>query len=351
MKFFTLLFLAIFIINNIQAQDWANLNRYKIDNEKIKIQKSNDDTIIFFGDSITEGWYKSDSSFFDGRNYINRGISGQTTPQMLIRFQQDVVKLNPKIVVILAGTNDIAGNTGPTSLEMIMDNLISMSQLAQSNNIIPILCSVLPVIDYPWKQGLNPAAKIDSLNMMIKYFAQENEIIYLDYYSSMVNENSGLKSEYTFDGVHPNKKGYNIMKPLAEKSINNALNENSKKEKILGLRTTVYKVPNLNEAKKWYSQAFGINPYFDEPFYVGFNIGGYELGLLPDDSPTSEKTEGVIAYWGVNEIEKTYRHFLNSGATKHENPNNVGGPIMVASVKDPWGNIIGLIYNPEFKLK
>jgi len=123
-----------------------------------------------------------------------------------------------------------------------------------------------------------------------------------------------------------------------------------KSTNILGLRTTIYNVGELEKAKKWYAKAFETEAYFDEAFYVGFNIGGYELGLLPEEKPTTEKTENVLSYWGVNEIEKVYKHFIESGAAEHEKPHSVGGPLMVASVKDPWGNIIGLIYNPVFKL-
>jgi len=119
---------------------------------------------------------------------------------------------------------------------------------------------------------------------------------------------------------------------------------------MLGLRTTIYKVADIKEAKEWYSKAFGIKQYFDEPYYVGFNIGGYELGLLPEENPTSNKAESVLAYWGVDNIEKEFARLIELGATEHEKPTNVGGELMVASVKDPWGNIIGLIYNPEFKL-
>jgi lactoylglutathione lyase len=120
---------------------------------------------------------------------------------------------------------------------------------------------------------------------------------------------------------------------------------------ILGLRTTIYKVGDIDKAKAWHSKAFGIIPYFDQPFYVGFNIGGYELGLQPEDNPTTEKAESVVSYWGVTKIENAYAHFINSGAIENEKPYNVGGEIMTATVKDPWGNIIGLIFNPEFKLK
>jgi len=123
------------------------------------------------------------------------------------------------------------------------------------------------------------------------------------------------------------------------------------KSSILGLRTTCYKVGDLEKAKAWYSEAFGTAPYFDEAYYVGFNIGGYELGLLPEENPTSDKAEGVVSYWGVNDIENVYKHLLEQGAIEHEKPTNVGGELMVASVKDPWGNIVGFIYNPEFKLQ
>lgn len=119
---------------------------------------------------------------------------------------------------------------------------------------------------------------------------------------------------------------------------------------MLGLRTTIYRVSELDKAKAWYEKAFGTAPYFDEPFYVGFNIGGYELGLLPYEGPAQDKSDNVLSYWGVEKIEEEYRHFLKLGATEHEAPNNVGGELMVASVRDPWGNVVGLIYNPDFKL-
>ena len=119
---------------------------------------------------------------------------------------------------------------------------------------------------------------------------------------------------------------------------------------ILGLRTTIYKVGNLNDGKEWYIKAFGVKPYFDEPFYVGFNIGGYELGLQPEEQTGIVKGESVLSYWGVNDVDKAFNHFLKLGATEHEKPQNVGGEIIVATVKDPWDNIVGFIYNPEFKL-
>ena len=160
-----------------------------------------------------------------GKPYVNRGISGQTTPQMLVRFRADVIGLKPAVVVILAGTNDIAGNTGPSTIEMIMDNIVSMTELAQANGIKVVLSSVLPVFDYPWKPGLNPAEKIAALNKFIKNYADKNGIVYLDYYSSMVDERKGLKDEYTSDGVHPNEAGYKVMEPLAEEAIEKVLNQ------------------------------------------------------------------------------------------------------------------------------
>jgi lysophospholipase L1-like esterase len=176
---------------------------------------------VYFGDSITEGWGTIYPEFFVGKTYIHRGISGQTTPQMLLRFRTDVIELKPKIVVILAGTNDIAGNTGPATLEMILGNLISMCELAKANGIKVILCSVLPAYDYPWKSGLEPADKIIALNKMIIKYAKANDIASVDYYSSMVDNRKGLKSIYSQDGVHPNKEGYRVMGPIVETTISN----------------------------------------------------------------------------------------------------------------------------------
>ena len=214
---------------NILAQkeqllnDWANLNRYKEENAKIGLPIENENRIVLMGNSITEGWAQICPEFFSNRSYINRGISGQTTPQMLIRFRQDVVNLKPKVVVILAGTNDIAGNTGPSTLEMIEDNIASMTEIAKSNNIKVMLCSVLPAYDYPWKPGLNPAKKIVKLNTWIKNYCVENNLTYVDYFTSMADERNGLKKEYSEDGVHPNKAGYKVMMPIVEKAITKTL--------------------------------------------------------------------------------------------------------------------------------
>ena len=201
----------------IQAQDWANLNKYQKENTTLKPLTPGQKRIVFMGDSITEGWPFLE--FFAGKPYVNRGISGQTTPQMLIRFRPDVIALKPSVVVIMAGINDIAGNTGPSTLEMITDNIFSMAELAKANHIKVILCSVLPAFDFPWRQGLEPAEKVVALNKMIKKYADSNGILYLDYYSAMVNDQKGLKAEYSGDGVHPNKTGYEVMNPLVEKAI------------------------------------------------------------------------------------------------------------------------------------
>ena len=219
------LFLSMFVVGLTFAQDWANTARFKDDNAKIGLPASGEKRIVFMGNSITEGWINTCPDFFAGKSYVNRGISGQTTPQMLVRFRPDVINLKPAVVVILAGTNDIAGNTGPSTLEMIMDNLISMAELAKANQIKVVLSSVLPVFDYPWKPGLQPAEKIIALNLMIKTYAEKNGLVYLDYFSATVDERKGLKKELSGDGVHPNLAGYKIMEPLAEAAIQKALSK------------------------------------------------------------------------------------------------------------------------------
>ncbi len=211
--------IAIIMIESTIAQDWANLNRFKNENDSLGVPSATENRVVFMGNSITEGWSQFCPEFFEGKPYINRGIGGQTTPQMLLRFRQDVINLKPKVVIILAGTNDIAGNTGPSTLQMIMDNIISMSELAISNNIKVILSSVIPAFDYPWNPGLNPNEKIPKLNNMIKRYAESMNIYYLDYFSEMVDEQNGLKESLTYDGVHPNKLGYEVMAPLADEAI------------------------------------------------------------------------------------------------------------------------------------
>ena len=216
--------IMVAFILSAEAQDWSNLNRFKEANEKLAPAKKSDNRVVFMGNSITQGWIEQMPEFFaPEKNYINRGIGGQTTPQMLIRFRQDVVDLNPKVVVILAGTNDIAGNTGPSTLEMIEDNIHSMTEIAQANGIVVVLCSVLPVYDYPWRTGLEPAPKIIELNRRIKEYAKKNGAIYCDYFTALADERNGLPKELSGDGVHPNKAGYAIMQPIVDEAIARAL--------------------------------------------------------------------------------------------------------------------------------
>jgi len=222
---FILLFLSSFFLKFSFAQDWPNLSKYMTQNDSLTADEIDENRVVFMGNSITEGWLGLYPSFFKNKSYINRGISGQTTPQMLVRFRADVIHLHPKVVVILAGTNDIAGNTGPSTLEMIADNIFSMAELAKVNGIKVVLCSVLPVYDYPWKPGLDPVTKIAKLNTMIKEYATYNCFEYLDYYTAMVDERLGLKADLTYDGVHPNTAGYRVMEPITEAAIIKALSK------------------------------------------------------------------------------------------------------------------------------
>jgi lysophospholipase L1-like esterase len=223
-------FLLQFITQDINAQNWsefANTGYYAKANLELKLHSKTENRVVFMGNSITEGWVFMRPEFFENRDYINRGIGGQTTPQMLLRFRPDVVDLNPKVVLILAGTNDIAGNTGFTPLETIIGNIKSMAEIANANGIEVVISSILPAIEYLWKPGLNPAPKIISINKQLKAYAQQNNFIYLDYFTAMVDDNDGLKvPDYTAadDLVHPNVAGYLVMEKLAEKAIETALN-------------------------------------------------------------------------------------------------------------------------------
>jgi lysophospholipase L1-like esterase len=203
--------------------DWGALQRYRQANDSLPPPAAGERRVVFMGNSITDSWAHFFPQMFPGKAYVGRGISGQTTPQMLVRFRQDVIALKPAVVVILAGTNDIAGNTGPSTLEMIEDNLMSMTELAHANGIRVVLSSVLPVYDYPWRPGLQPAAKIIALNTWMKSYAARVGAVYLDFHSAMSDERQGLRSDLTRDGVHPNEAGYRIMAPLAEKAIAAAL--------------------------------------------------------------------------------------------------------------------------------
>ena len=204
--------------------DWPNLGRYKDANAKTSPPSPGESRVVFMGDSITDGWGKGQAPFFPGKPYINRGISGQTTPQMLVRFRPDVINLKPKVVVILAGTNDLAGNTGPETLDNIEDNLASMSDLARTNNIRVVMASVMPVCDSLRPQtARRPPQQIVALDDWIKNYTAKNGFVYLDYYSAMVDSSGMFKQELTYDCLHPNDAGYAVMAPLAERAIGEAL--------------------------------------------------------------------------------------------------------------------------------
>lgn len=222
--------MSAFLITSfkVDAQDWANLKRYQAENAELKTPEKQENRVVFMGNSITQGWVETHPEFFKKNAYIGRGISGQTTPQMLIRFRQDVIALQPKAVVILAGTNDIAGNTGPSTLEMIIDNLASMAEVARANNIKVILCSVLPAYNYPWKKGMKPNIKIPQLNEMIKAYAAQKGFVYLDFFSAMNDGKNGMKAEYSYDGVHCTAKGYEVMENLVQPAIANVLKTKQK---------------------------------------------------------------------------------------------------------------------------
>jgi len=198
-----------------QAKDWAQFGRYAEANKTVKVPSK----VVFMGNSITDGWWPNDSTFFINNQYVDRGISGQTTSEMLVRFRADVINLKPKAVVILAGTNDIAQNNGYISLENAFGNIVSMVELAKANNIKPILCSVMPAYEFGWRKGLEPAGKIIKLNAMIKAYADKNKIVYVDYHSALADERGGLPEKYSNDGVHPTLEAYKIMETIVQKAI------------------------------------------------------------------------------------------------------------------------------------
>lgn len=208
--------------NQSQQADWSNLNRYAAANKLIKAPAKGEKRVVFMGNSITESWKTFDSGFFQNKPYVNRGISGQVTAQMLARFRQDVIDLKPKVVVILAGINDIAQNMGPIAIEDIFKNIAAMAALAKSNKVIPVLSSVLPAFDFPWRRGLQPAEKVRKLNTLIENYCRKEKLIYADYYSHMVDDRMGLDQRYTYDGVHPNLAGYKVMEPIVEAAIKKA---------------------------------------------------------------------------------------------------------------------------------
>ena len=214
-------------IATMQAKldDWPALGRYKAENAALASPAAGEQRVVFYGDSITDAWGRrpGTGTFFPGEPYVNRGISGQTTPQMVVRFHQDVVDLHPAVVVILAGTNDVAENTGPMTPEMTMDNFRAMVEMARANGIKPVIASIPPAGDFPWKKGMEPAPKIRALNQLLQAWCKSEGIVWVDYYSAMADANGAMKPGLSVDGVHPNAAGYAIMAPLAEAGIQKAL--------------------------------------------------------------------------------------------------------------------------------
>ncbi len=200
----------------MMQNDWAYIEKYAIENQQLLKLPNNGNRIVFIGDSITEFWQQYDSAFFTQNKYINRGISSQTTSQIQERFQNDVIDLEPKYVIILAGINDIAENNGPISIEEIMNNIISMVEKALKNNIEVVLCSILPASDFYWNPKIKPFEKIKQLNVLIEAYCLIEKIKFVDYYNPMVDENFGLDKKFTDDGVHPNLNGYLKMKTILE---------------------------------------------------------------------------------------------------------------------------------------
>lgn len=210
--------------NEQLKKDWASMKRYAAENARLRTD-STSQRVVFMGNSITEGWSYSDPGFFANKDYVNRGISGQTTSQMLVRFRQDVIELKPKAVLILAGTNDIAQNTGPIPVEKIAGNIFSMAELARANGIEPVLCSVLPVKRYYWRKNIDPIPLVRKLNALMRSYCEQQGIPYIDYYAAMVANDGGMDWKYTGDGIHPNLAGYQRMAPLTEKAIHAALQQ------------------------------------------------------------------------------------------------------------------------------
>ena len=208
-----------------KLDDWPQLERYRAENAALGPVPEGEQRVVFFGDSITDAWGRQPDTgeFFPGMPYVNRGISGQTTEQMVVRFRQDVIDLHPAAVVILAGTNDVAGNTGPMTPQMTEENFESMADLARANGIRVIFASILPARDFPWHPGMDPAPKIRLLNDWLAGYCVNHSITYLDYYPAMAAEDGGMKPGISKDGVHPNTKGYAIMTPLAEAAIEKTL--------------------------------------------------------------------------------------------------------------------------------
>ena len=206
-----------------RMQDWAQLGYYRDRNAALAPPAPGQQRVVFYGDSITEIWQRPANNFFPGKPYVDRGISGQTTAQMVVRFHQDVVDLHPAAVVILGGTNDVAQNTGPMTPEQTLDDFRAMLEMARANRITVLIGSIPPAADFPWRRGLEPAPKIRALNAQLKAWADSEHLVWIDYYSAMADADGGMKPGLSLDGVHPTPAGFAVMAPLAEAAIGQAL--------------------------------------------------------------------------------------------------------------------------------
>ncbi|AZB24942.1 capsular biosynthesis protein [Chryseobacterium bernardetii] len=226
MKLFVFLSYCLFagmFVNAQSAVDFANLTKYKDDNASILSSKKKVD-VVFMGNSITEGWVKTHPEFFSENNYTGRGISGQTTSQMLLRFQSDVIALKPKLLVINAGTNDIAQNTGIYDPDFTFNNIKAMADIAQNNGIKVIIASVLPAAAFPWRKEITEVSqKVDALNNRLKQYAGSNKFIFVDYNTAMRDAKGGMREGLSKDGIHPVPAGYAIMEPMIKNAINKTL--------------------------------------------------------------------------------------------------------------------------------
>ena len=203
--------------------DWPGLRHYREENRTLGAPKAGERRVVFFGDSITDAWGRQHGHFFPDRPWVNRGISGQTTPQMLIRFRPDVLELHPEAVVILAGINDIAGNTGAEPIEEIEGNFRSMVELAEAEHVRVVLSSVLPAAKFPWRPGTDPRDEVAALNAFLERLAAEHHAVYLNYFPAMAGPQRGMRTELTIDGIHPNNAGYAVMEPMAQAAVEKAL--------------------------------------------------------------------------------------------------------------------------------
>ncbi len=203
--------------------DWAGLCRYRADDAALAAANAPPPKAVFLGDSITEGWARTDGDFYAANRFVGRGISGQVTGQALLRFEQDVVALRPRVVHIMIGTNDVAGNAGPTTYRNIQDNITAMVALARANHIAVVLATIPPSSDFPWRPGMHPAQKIIQMNDWIRAYAKREHLVVADYHRALRDPAGGFRADWTVDGVHPNAAGFKVMEPIADAAVKAAL--------------------------------------------------------------------------------------------------------------------------------